>query len=127
MKLLLIFAIVEHKSTEIITPLRMKNKRLLQILLMAFLCMGTASASTFPFETTELIDNDDQSITINVVSGSVLRINGGAGEILKVYNLAGICVKSVRIDGQDKRYDLNLTKGCYIIKVGKVVRKISIR
>lgn len=34
---------------------------------------------------------------------------------------------SIKIDGQDKRYTLNLPKGCYIIKVGNVVRKISIR
>jgi len=31
------------------------------------------------------------------------------------------------VEGQDKRFDLNLPKGCYIVKVGKVVRKISIK
>ncbi|MDD3387351.1 MAG: secretion protein, partial [Prevotella sp.] len=29
--------------------------------------------------------------------------------------------------GADKSYNLNLPKGCYIVKVGKVVRKVSIR
>ena len=47
--------------------------------------------------------------------------------MLKIYNVSGVCVMSLRVDGQDKRYNLNLPKGCYIVKVGKVVRKISIR
>ena len=34
---------------------------------------------------------------------------------------------SFRVEGFDKRFELNLPKGCYIVKVGKTVRKISIR
>ena len=34
---------------------------------------------------------------------------------------------SVKIDGPDKFYDLNLPKGCYIVKVGRMTRKISIK
>mgnify|MGYP003414723536 CR=1 FL=1 len=33
----------------------------------------------------------------------------------------------IRVDNNDKYYDLNLPKGCYIVKVGKVVRKIYIK
>ena len=34
---------------------------------------------------------------------------------------------SVKVEGMDKRIELNLPKGCYIVKVGKVVRKIYIK
>lgn len=34
---------------------------------------------------------------------------------------------SIKVEGADKYYELNLPKGCYIVKVGKVVRKISIK
>ena len=34
---------------------------------------------------------------------------------------------NVRVDGSDKHYTLSFPRGCYIVKVGKVVRKISIR
>ena len=44
-----------------------------------------------------------------------------------IYNVAGVRVMSFKVEGPDKRYELNLQKGCYIVKVGKVVRKISIR
>jgi len=74
----------------------------------------------------EIIDNDFQSIGISVEESTV-HVTGAAGEVLYVYNVAGVRVKSIRIDGDDKRFDLNLPKGCYILKVGKTVRKVSIR
>ena len=74
----------------------------------------------------EIFDQDFQNISISV-SGSVLRIEGAENETLQIYNVTGVRVVSIRIDGNDKRYNLNLPKGCYIVKVGKVDRKISIR
>ena len=44
-----------------------------------------------------------------------------------LYFYLGVRVLSIRVDGNDKSYNLNLPKGCYIVKVGNVVRKISIR
>lgn len=74
----------------------------------------------------EIIDNDFSDVTISV-SESTLRVTGAAGMTLCIYNVAGVHVQSFRVDGQDRRYELNLPKGCYIVKVGKVVRKISIK
>lgn len=74
----------------------------------------------------EIIDNDFVGITISV-SESTLRVTGAAGMTLSIYNVAGVHVQSFRVEGADKRYELNLPKGCYIVKVGKVVRKISIK
>lgn len=74
----------------------------------------------------EIIENDVQSVSISV-SGTVLHVSGANGQVLKVYNVTGVCLMSVRVDSQDKRYELNVPKGCYIVKVGKTVRKISIR
>ncbi len=74
----------------------------------------------------EIIDNDFNGITISV-SESTLRVTGASGMTLCVYNVAGVHVQSFRVDGPDRRYELNLPKGCYIVKVGKVVRKISIK
>ena len=46
--------------------------------------------------------------------------------MMQIYNVAGVRVMTVKIDSSDKTYNLNLPKGCYIVKVGKIVRKISI-
>ncbi len=74
----------------------------------------------------EIIDNDFQNISISV-SESVLHITGANGLVLQIFNVTGVRVMSIKVEGADKRYELNLPKGCYIVKVGKVVRKISIR
>lgn len=77
-------------------------------------------------ESIEIIEQTLQSIDISV-SGNVIHVTGAAGQDLYIYNITGVRVKSIRVDSNDKRYELNLPKGCYIVKVGKVVRKISIR
>lgn len=74
----------------------------------------------------EIIDNDFENITISV-SESTLHVAGANGMVLDIYNLAGVRVLSFKVEGADKHYELNLPKGCYIVKIGKVVRKVSIR
>lgn len=74
----------------------------------------------------EIIDNDYQTVTISVQE-SVLHVTGANGQILQIYNVAGMMIKSIKVDSNDRRYELNLNKGCYIVKVGKTVRKISIK
>lgn len=61
------------------------------------------------------------------VSGSNIRVINAADKVLEVYDVAGVCVATLRIDSDDRTFHLNLSKGCYILKVGKVVRKVSIR
>ena len=74
----------------------------------------------------DLIDLDVQSISVSLL-GNVLHVVGAEEELLAIYNVTGVRVMSVKVDGNDKHYTLNLPKGCYIVKVGNVVRKISIR
>lgn len=73
----------------------------------------------------ELIDVEQQ-IQITVAGNSV-HVSGANGQVMYVYNVAGVSIYSVRVEGSDKRIDLNLPKGCYIVKVGKTARKISIK
>ena len=58
--------------------------------------------------------------------GRTVRVCGAHGKVLNIYDLAGVRVASYRIEGNDKTFDLNLS-GCYILKVDKVVRKVSFR
>lgn len=75
----------------------------------------------------EIVENDFQEAVGISLQGSTLHVVGGNGQTLQIYNVAGVLVMSVKVEGPDKRYDLNLPKGCYIVRVGKTVRKISIR
>mgnify|MGYP002515558852 CR=1 FL=1 len=74
----------------------------------------------------EIIDNDFQKIAITVTNSGVLHVIGANGLVLQVYNVLGVRVVSMKVEGNDKRIDLPLKSGCYIVKVGNVVRKISI-
>lgn len=100
-------------------------KRLLTLLLSASLLVG-APVTILASQAIEVIDNETQNIAVSV-SESVLHITGANGLVMQIYNVAGVRVMSVKVEGPDKRYELNLPKGCYIVKVGKLVRKISIR
>ena len=90
--------------------------------ILMFVCPVSATAS----QGVEIVDNSVQGVSI-VYSSSILRVTGAEGEVMQVYNVAGVRVMSVKVEGADKSYELSLPKGCYIVKVGKYVRKISIR
>ncbi len=100
-------------------------KRIFTLLLASTLLVGMPVAM-YAEQAIEVIDNDYQNISISV-NESVLHITGANGLVMQIYNVAGVRVMSVKVEGPDKRFELNLPKGCYIVKVGKVVRKISIR
>ena len=56
-----------------------------------------------------------------------MRVQNAEGQKLEVYNLIGVRVSLYRIDSADKTVTLGLQRGCYILKVGKVVRKVFVR
>lgn len=74
----------------------------------------------------EIMKYDAQEITITV-KASTIHVTGANGEMLHVYNVAGVRIMSIKVDGIDKYYELNLPKGCYIVKVGKTAKKIFIK
>ena len=99
-------------------------KKILAILFVSMLTFGYASVSTAS-PLVELIEICDDAISVTV-KGSVLHVCGASGKMLYVYNVAGVRVKSIRVDGDDRNISLNLPKGCYIVKVGDTVRKVSV-
>lgn len=72
-----------------------------------------------------IIIEQDQVPVIVMEGETTVRVQNANGQVMYIYNVAGVCVQTIRIEGQDKRIELNFAKGCYIIKVGKTVRKIS--
>ena len=74
----------------------------------------------------ENIEVSASGISLSINGGNV-HIIGANGEMMEVFNLTGTRVASFRIDSNDKTFALNLPKGCYLVKVGKIVRKISVQ
>ncbi|MBQ8050880.1 MAG: T9SS type A sorting domain-containing protein [Bacteroidaceae bacterium] len=97
----------------------------LQITVLALLLMGVP-VSLMAQSEHEDVETELSAVTLSV-NGAKVHVTGAEGETLEVYNLTGVKVATIRIDSNDKTMALNLQRGCYILKVGKVVRKISIR
>lgn len=102
------------------------RKTLLSIITLAALLLGTPAAMHASTSAVEMIDLDQPDITLTYNAGT-MHITGANGLVVKVYNLAGIAVKTFKVDGQDKRINLPLSDGVYIIKVGpSYTRKITV-
>ena len=99
-------------------------RRILLTFLFALSLMAVLPQRMSAAANIEIIDNDFQQITVTVTSAGVLHVTGASGLVLQVYNVLGVRVASIKVEG--KRIDLPLKSGCYIVKVGNVVRKISI-
>ncbi len=101
-------------------------KRTLLVIPFLIAVLFTIPAISYAESAIEIIDNDYQEIMISV-NDSKLHVTGANGQTLYIYNVTGVCVMSIKIDSADRYYDLNLSRGCYIVKVGNTVRKISIK
>lgn len=69
---------------------------------------------------------DGKEISIAVHNSSV-EVSGAQGMTLKVVSLTGRLLATIKIESPSQRVELNLPKGCYILQVGTVVRKISLK
>ena len=101
------------------------KKQLLTIVFAVLMLVGIPTAvGAAPY-----IEISEQEMTAVEMSfdGQSLYVNNANGQILSVYNVAGVRVMSIRVEGVARKFTLNLPKGCYIVKVGNVTRKISVK
>lgn len=107
-----------------ISMMRMKKTLLVCSLTVAMLLAvpGMMTAVTVAPGIEQVMD-DDVNITIN---GQVVTVTGGQGQTLEVVSLTGRRIMAIKIESPSQKVELNIPKGCYILKVGKVVRKVSV-
>jgi hypothetical protein len=94
------------------------------IIALSMLLLG-AVPSIAHMQTDEPIEAEMETVTLTIQDNKA-HITNADGKTLEIYNLTGVRVARIRIDSNDKQIALNLTRGCYIMKVGKVVRKVTI-
>lgn len=104
----------------------MKKKLLISAIAALFVFGTPATAMQMVMEmgVAEQIDENQPTISVD---GNVVSIQGGQNQTLEVVSLTGRAVASYKIDSPAQRIELNLPKGCYILKIGKVVRKVTVR
>jgi hypothetical protein len=94
------------------------------IIALSMLLLG-AVPSIAHMQMDEPIEAEMEAVTLTIQDNKA-HITNADGKTLEIYNLTGVRVARIRIDSNDKQIALNLTRGCYIMKVGKVVRKVTI-
>lgn len=87
-------------------------------------------AYPFGFANETAVSNSQETINLVVV------INGGSYAIMKnvpnigcleVYTILGERIKQVSLKNNGERVNIELSKGLYILRVGKVTQKIIVR
>ncbi|MBQ9669158.1 MAG: T9SS type A sorting domain-containing protein [Prevotella sp.] len=103
------------------------KKNVMIITTLALLSLGTpAMAMEMVSEMGVAEQVEERAPAINF-DGNTVSVQGASGMTLEVISLTGRAVAQYKIDSPAQRVELNLPKGCYILKVGKVVRKITVR
>ena len=101
-------------------------KKILILTLGAFLLFGNADMRAQDISRTPT-ETEQMPITISV-NESTVHIKNADKKIVQIFNLTGVEVKRIAVDSPSKTIDLSsLPKGCYIIKIGKVARKVYLR
>ncbi len=73
-------------------------------------------------------DADMQQPQIQILNGqNAVTVTGAQGQQMEIVSLTGRRVATVRIDSPAQQVELNLPKGCYILKIGKTARKVSVK
>ena len=117
---------VVSKDLSIFAPTidRLHMRKFLLISTILFLLVAPVMAASMLMDPASSAQFDETSIA---VEGRIVTVSGAQGKKLEVVSLTGRLVAEYEIDAPVQRVELNLSKGCYILRVGKVVRKVSIR
>ena len=98
--------------------------RKLYIIALSLFLVGTMPYAAIA-QTDGEVETELNSVSLTIRDSKV-HVTNAEGKNLEIYNITGVRVSLIRIDNNDKQINLNLSRGCYILKVGKVVRKVTI-
>ena len=126
----------EHNKNRIFAAkirLNMMKKTII-ITVLAAITIGVLPTKASNFEA--VADNgqtmvEENRISVNVQGSSVL-VNGATGYTMEVVSLTGRPVIKIKVENNSQRVDLNVNKGCYIVKIENqaktktFVRKVTI-
>jgi hypothetical protein len=72
-------------------------------------------------------DVNQHKINVKLSENRLIIENLPKDDILEMYNIMGVKVLSRRVKAGTNEYTLSLPKGYYILKIGKITKKIAVR
>lgn len=103
------------------------KKQFFGILIGLWVLIPVSAFAQTDNEHSEDTDIPVPNTSIRMSGNNTLIVKGFNGQEIEIFNLTGTKISSQKVEGQEKSYTLNLQKGCYIVKIGKFVRKISVQ
>ena len=122
--------VVSHKIANFApnySYLCMVRRLLIFVLSVMFSWLAPLAVSAAPAYMAGVMEMYAEQDADVVYANGALMVTGAEGCTLEVVSLTGKKVLSVEISSPAQKIELNIPKGCYIVKVGKVVRKVSVR
>ena len=107
--------------------MRMMKRLLILSFSLAVLWLVPVTASAAPAYFAGVMELSEEQESDVIYSEGMLTITGAEGQVLQIVTVTGKVVLHKRIDSPEQKIELNIPKGCYIVKVGKVVRRVYIR
>lgn len=104
----------------------MKKKTIIMAVFACSLLASPAMAAPMVMEM-GVAEQIEEAAPVISVDGNIVSVSGASGMKMEVVSLTGRAVASYKIEGPAQRFELNLPKGCYILKVGKTVRKVTVQ
>ena len=103
------------------------RKNILIVAGVALLTFATSAQAMEMLSSMGVSEQIDERLPIISTEGNSVTVQGASGMTLEVVSLTGRTVATYKIEGTSQRIELNLPKGCYILKIGKVARKVTVR
>lgn len=101
-------------------------KRFTLVIFLAFMFLSSVNIVAQEVKKSPALENETIQVGLTV-NNDTIRVQNAKNSTLEIYNVLGVKVNSIKIDTSDKTITLNLPKGCYILKVENVARKIAIK
>ena len=105
----------------------MRKKILLISMMMASCSMAPLVAKAAPAYFAGVMEVAMEPEVNITYEGGTLFVTGAENQTMEIVSLTGKKVMDAKIESPSQKFELNLPKGCYIVKIGKVVRKVSVR
>ena len=103
------------------------KKKVLTMAIAAFLVSALPADATPMTMFMGVAEQIEEQAPVMALEGNSVNVSGATGLMLEIFSLTGRVVALYRIETPAQCIELNLPKGCYILKVGKTVRKITVR
>ena len=94
--------------------------------ILALMTLFTALPAMSMEQPDDVIEDEVQGVSITIKESSV-KVTNAQGQKLEIFNLAGVRISSLALESEEATLKLNLSRGCYILKVGKTVRKVNVK